>query len=107
MSINIGHLYRKRTVRGLSGNIIDMVDETNGGVIIAKGRVVNQERIDELARIEKDRQTAAQAQAQPVEVPQELSEQRVAAPTKLQEMEKRIEAQDAKLDAILAALKKK
>ena len=107
MSINIGHLYKKRTVRGLSGNIIDMVDEVNGGVIISKGRIINQERIDELARIEKDRQTAAQAAAQPADVPQELSEQRVAAPTKLQEMEKRIEAQDAKLDAILAALSKK
>lgn len=105
-NINIGHLYKKRTVRSLSGNIIDMVDESNGGVIISRGNVVNQERIDELARLEKDRQTAAQAASQPAEVPQELSEQRVAPPTKLQEMEKRIEAQDAKLDAILAALKK-
>ena len=105
-NINVGQLYRKRTVRSLSGNIIDMVDETNGGVIISRGRVVNQERIDELARLEKDRQTAAQAQAQPVEAPQAIAEQRVVAPTKLQEMEKRIEAQDAKLDAILAALKK-
>lgn len=107
MSINVGHLYKKRTVRSLSGNIIDMVDESNGGVIISRGHVVNQERVDELAQLEKDRQTAAQAALQPASVPQELSEQRVAAPTKLQEMEKRIEAQDAKLDAILAALSKK
>lgn len=83
-----------------------MTDESNGGVIISRGKVVNQERIDELAQLEKDRQTAAQAVTQPVSVPQELSEQRVTAPTKLQEMEKRIEAQDAKLDAILAALSK-
>lgn len=94
-------------MRSLSGNIIDMVDESNGGVIISRGHVVNQERVDELAQLEKDRQTAAQAALQPASVPQELSEQRVAAPTKLQEMEKRIEAQDAKLDAILAALSKK
>ena len=42
MSVNIGHLYKKRTVRRLSGNIIDMVDESNGGVNISRGNVVNQ-----------------------------------------------------------------
>ena len=41
-----GHLYRKRTVRRMNGEIIDMVDEADGGVIIAKGRVVNQDKID-------------------------------------------------------------
>lgn len=106
MSINVGHLYRKRTVRSLSGNIIDMIDETNGGVIISKGRAINQERLDELAKIEADKKQAAIAFTQPVSVPDAISEQRVAAPTKLQEMEKRLNDQDGKLDAILSLLSK-
>jgi hypothetical protein len=32
--INIGHLHRKRTVRRMSGEIIDLTDEANGGAII-------------------------------------------------------------------------
>lgn len=104
--INIGHLYKKRTVRGLSGNIIDMVDETNGGVIISKGRVVNQERINELAKIEQDKKNAATAFVTPSEAPSNVVEQRVTTPSKMDELEKRIDSQDAKLDAILAALKK-
>lgn len=105
MSIQIGHLYRKRTVRNLKGDIIDMRDDTDGGVIIAKGRVVNQEKIDEMARKEQDRKTAA-TEATQVHVAPEVAEQRSAAPSKFQELEKRINDQDAKLDAILAAIKK-
>ena len=106
MSIQIGHLYRKRTVRNLSGQIIDMSDETDGGVIISKGRVVNQAKIDEMKKKEDDRKVAARAEAEAVAVPQHIAEERVAAPSKMQELEKRINAQDEKLDAILAALKK-
>lgn len=106
MGINIGHLYRKRTVRKLDGSIYDLVDEADGGVIISKGRVVNQERINEMAKKEMDRRTAATAQTQQVDAPVAVVEERVAPPTKIQEMEKRLDSQDAKLDAILAALKK-
>ena len=99
-----GHLYRKRTVRSLSGNIIDMSDEANGGVIISKGRVVNQEYVDELARKEADRKLAGKAMAEQVTIPD--APDRTAPPSRIDELEKRINSQDAKLDAILAALNK-
>lgn len=102
--INVGHLHRKRVVRRMNGDIIDYTDETDGGVIISKGRVVNQEKIDQEAAKQKDRESAATAFTVEVESPH--AEERVAPPSKMKELEKRIEDQDAKLDAILAALKK-
>jgi hypothetical protein len=105
-NINVGHLYKKRTVRRLSGEIIDLVDEANGGYIIRGGRVVNQELFDEMARKEEDRKIAAQAILNPVAAPAQVEESRTVSPSKLSELEKRIDSQDAKLDAILAALKK-
>lgn len=108
MTVNIGHLYRKRTVRNLSGQVIDMLDETDGsGVIISKGRVVNEQKVIEINKKEEDRKLAAVAFTQEVQAPQAVAEQRVVAPTKIQEMEKKIEDQDKKLDMILEALKKK
>lgn len=104
MSIQIGHLYRKRTVRNLKGQIIDMLDETDGGVIISKGRVINQEKIDEIAKKELDRKTAA-TEATQVHIAPEVAEQRVVAPSKMQELEKKVAEQDEKLDAILGLLK--
>lgn len=90
----------------MSGEIIDMSDEANGGAIISKGRIVNQARIDELAAIEKDKQSAATALTVQVARPVATVEERTVAPSKVETLEKRIDAQDAKLDAILAALKK-
>lgn len=104
MTVNIGHLHRKRMVRNLKGQIIDWTDETDGGDIIRKGRVVNQEKIDEEARKEEDRRTAAQAITAQVSSPH--AEERTVAPTKMQELEKKVEGMESKLDAILAALKK-
>lgn len=63
MSVEVGNLFRKRIVRGLDGHIIELVDETDGGVIIERGRIVNQEKYDEMLKIEKDRALAAQAEA--------------------------------------------
>lgn len=104
MTVNVGHLYRKRTVRNMNGQIVDMSDDTKGGVIIRKGQVVNQEAVDELARIEKDKQSAAQAATAQVASPH--VEERVTQPTKVQELEKKMENMESKLDAILNALKK-
>lgn len=111
MSIQIGNLYRKRTVRRMNGEIIDMTDEANGGALISKGRVVNQERINEIAAIEEDKQKAAQALTAQVVNPNAedrtmKADEVIAKNNKLEELESRIEAQDTKLDAILAALKK-
>ena len=107
MTIQVGHLYRKRTVRNLKGQIIDMVDETDGGVIISKGNVVNQAKMDEIKRKEDDKKVAARAQAEGVSVPQHIVEERASSPSKFQELEKRINDQDSKLDVILELLKKK
>ncbi len=106
MTINIGHLYRKKTVRNLAGQVVDMVDETDGGVIISKGRVINEEKVLELNRKQKDRETAAQSFTVNHDAPEEVREVRTVAPTKMQELEKKVEAQDAKLDAILNLLSK-
>ena len=111
MTINVGHLYKKRTVRRLSGNIIDLIDEANGGYIIKGGRVVNQERFDELRKIEEDKKVAAQAILhQKVD---ESAPDRTVAPNKMEELEKKnealntkVDALDTKLDAILKALNK-
>jgi hypothetical protein len=103
--VEIGHLFKKRIIRNLDGSIRLLQDDTMGGTIIRDGQVVNQEAIDIMAEKEKDRATAA-TEATQVVVPQAVIEERQVAPTKMQEMENRIEAQDDKLDAILALLKK-
>lgn len=105
-SVNVGHLFRKRTVRNLAGQIVDMVDESDGGVIIRRGQVVNEEKVIELNKKEEDRKIAAVASTMQAEVPLAVAEERSIGPSKFKEMEDRITAQDAKLDAILAALKK-
>lgn len=104
MSVNIGQLFRKRTVRKLDGSIYDLVDEADGGVIISKGRIVNQEKIDELAKKQKDRETAAQAITQQVSHP--TAPDRTSSPSKVDALEKKVEGMETKLDAILKALQK-
>lgn len=99
-----GHMARKSTVRDLSGNIINMIDETDGGWIIRNRQVVNQEKFQEYLQREKDKQEAAKAVAHQVTSPN--AEERTTAPSRIETLEKRIDSQDAKLDAILNALKK-
>lgn len=105
-NVTVGHLYKKRTIRNLDGSIRLLQDDTMGGNIIVDGRVVNQEAIDILAEKEKDRQMAA-TEATAVSAPQAVVEERVLAPTKMQELEKKVEDQDKKLDLILGLLQKK
>ena len=88
----------------MSGQIIDLYDEVGGGWIIQKGRVVNQEKYNEMLQKEEDRRKAATAVTQQASSPH--VEERTQAPGKLEALEKRIDSQDAKLDAILLALKK-
>lgn len=101
-----GHLYKRKTVRDTSGNIIEMFDEANGGWIIKGRMIVNQERYDEIAKIEKDKKDSARAITAQVTAPASVEAERTITPTKLDELEKRINLQDSKLDAILEALKK-
>lgn len=106
MSIAVSdHLYKKKVVKDMSGNIIDLYDETDGGWIIRKRQVVNPEKFAELQKKEADRIEAAKAQAYAIQNPQ-ASEARNAPAGKMQELETRIDGMDDKLDAILKALNK-
>src|SRR3990167_1587586 len=104
-----GTLYKKMIRRDLSGNILDFRDDAKGGWIIRDRQIINQARIDELAKIEEDKRKASTAEANAIQAPPEVVEQRLGNPSvsnaKIDALEKRINSQDAKLDAILLALK--
>ena len=107
-NVTAGTLYKKIIRRDLSGNIIDFRDDANGGWIIRDRQIINQARIDEMAKIEEDKRKAATAEALAVQAPPEVVEQRLGIPpSKMKELEERINSQDAKLDAILLALQPK
>lgn len=102
-------------MRDLSGNIINLMDEADGGYIIRNRQVVNQEKFDEMVRKEKDRIEAAKAQTMQVESPNAhlrnqapviQDGQAIVKDTKVDELEKKVNALDSKLDAILQAIKK-
>lgn len=99
-----GNMARKSIVRDMSGNIINLLDETNGGYIIRNRQVVNPERYQELLDIEKDKREAAQAIVHQKVDPQ--APDRTAPPGRVEALEKRVEDMDSKLDAILKAIKK-
>lgn len=105
MAINVGHLFRKRTVRKLDGSIYELSDEADGGVIISKGRVVNQEKINELAKKEEDRRVAGQAEANQTVAP--VNVDRTIAPSKVDALEKKVEGMETNIKAILELLQKK
>ena len=109
MATQVGHLFKKRTVKRLDGSIIDLVDEANGGYIIRSGRVVDEVRYAEVLQKEEDRRKAALAMTEAISVPKEVVAQRTQNPVQVQRMddlENKIKAQDEKLDAILKALAK-
>lgn len=105
------HMYKKRIVRNMTGQIIDLFDEADGGWIIQKGRVVNPERYQDMLQKEQDRRDAAQAVVHQ-KVAEDAPDRTVTGTeaikqgTRLDELEEKIKAQDTKLDAILSALKK-
>lgn len=111
-NINIApRMARKSIVKNTSGQIIDWLDEANGGWIIRKGQIVNEEKYNEFKKIEEDKKLAAQAIAfQKVEevVPERnvTAAEAVAQNNRMDELEKKIGEQDNKLDAILKALQK-
>lgn len=97
-------LYKKRTIRNLSGEIIELLDEANGGYIIRNKQIVNPERWEELQKIERDKIEAAKAITQQVSSPN--AEARTSSPSKVDNLEKRVDGLDSKLDKILKALNK-
>lgn len=103
--VQIGDLRRKRVVRKMDGSIIDWSDDTDGsGAIIVKGRVINQPRIDLEAQRSKDKELAAKAEAMQVSNP--AAPDRNNNPSKMVELEKRVDGMDEKLNQILKALTK-
>ena len=113
-NINIAPRMAKRSVvRDLRGNIIDLIDETDGGYIIRKSQVVNQAKYDEILMKEADRKEAAQAIAKAVTPPPEVVEMRQGGQAskdikeikeQFQEFKKEV---DTKFEAILQAIKSK
>ena len=103
-NIKVGRLAKNRLVKDLGGNIIDWYDEANGGWIVQKRQIVNMDKWNEHLQKEKDRQEAAKAVTMQKVDPK--APDRSVNPSKIDELEKRIDGVDSKLDAILSALKK-
>ena|SRR3990167_2716056 len=107
--INIGTLYKKSILRDISGNIINMIDEADGGYIIRNRQVVNQEKYEDHIRKERDKRIAAQAAAEQVKSPNESMREGIIKtenPSKVEDLEKKVNSMDDKLNAILKALNK-
>lgn len=106
MTINIGHLHKKRTVRNLRGEIVEMVDETKGGDIIRRGRVVNQEALAEVVKIQNDKKVASSAQANAIQAPVEVVAERQQNPGKVEKLEKEVGQMKDDINKILSILTK-
>jgi uncharacterized protein YceH (UPF0502 family) len=113
MTVNIaGHMVRKSITKDTSGNIINLIDEKDGGWIIRNRRVVNEEKWNDLLQKEQDKREAALAATKAVAASSEAQAARnapagaVPQSDKVAALEERLNKQDEKLDAILAALKK-
>ncbi len=101
-NINVsGHMARKSITRDLSGNIINLIDETDGGWIIRNRRVVNEDKYNNLLKKEEDRKIAAKAV---LDQGSSAGVDRTAPPSKVEELNKQI-AEQAKLIAELTAKK--
>lgn len=102
---------KKSIVKNTAGQIIDWYDETNGGWIIRKGQIVNEEKYNEFKKIEEDKRLAAQAIAHQ-KVDDNVPDRTVTATeatkqnTKVEELEQKVNKMDSKLDAIIEALGK-
>ena len=117
MSVNFNPsgLRKKSILRDTNGRIINWLDEANGGWIIRNRQVVNHERYNEEVQKEKDKITAASAIAQQVSAtPENLAlrtgvirtDSPTESPSKVDELEKKVNDMDSKLEAILKAVAK-
>lgn len=96
----------------MSGNIIDWFDEANGGWIIRKYQVVNPERFNEIQKKQKDKEEAAKVLGQAIADPAsfrnpEASADREVAPSKVADLEKRVNNMQEGIDKILEFLNPK
>lgn len=114
MTVNIAsRMARKRVVKDMRGNIIDLIDENDGGYIIRNRQIVNQEKYQEILKKEADKREAAQAMAKAITPPPEVIEMRQGgqASKDIKEMKEQFnefkKEVDTKFDAILQAIKSK
>lgn len=111
MNVNVaGHLYKRKIVKDLAGNIIDLFDEADGGWIIKSRQVVNKEKWEQIKKIEQDKieaaKTSAQAMANPESFQNPEAPDRNFQPTKMEDLEKKVAGLEDKLDLIIKALEK-
>lgn len=109
MSVNVaGHLAKNKIVKDMHGNIIDLYDESQGGWIVQKRAIVNQEAWQRLVQREQDKIEAAKAvtMAKIRDDYPETKEGTNSSTGKVDELEKKVNAMDDKLEQILKALQK-
>ena len=111
VEFNPSNLRKKSITRDIHGNIINWLDEADGGWIIRGRRIVNQEKYDEYVKKEHDKQVAAQAAAQQVAAPAESLALRNGekVETKVEvktDLEKRVDGMESNIAEILKLLKK-
>lgn len=105
MSTQVGRLAKNKIVKGMSGNIIDWFNEEEGGWIIQKGVVINQEAWNKHVQKEQDRLEAAKAVGM-AKIREDYPEQAPHQMKKVEELETKVTAMDDKLNKILEALSK-
>lgn len=103
-----GRMFRKSSTKDINGNLINMIDETDGGWIVRNRQIVNPEKWNEYQKREKDKQEAAKAihhQKTDTNAPD-----RSVAPNQIDALKKEMgdfkKDVDEKFNAIMAALKK-
>lgn len=112
MTVNVASkMSRNKLVKDFSGTIIDWYDDKQGGWIVQKRQVVNQEAWNKYLQIQKDKQEAASAIGK--QKVDNNAPDRTVVPSKVQELEQKQEAMaskieevDTKLDAIIELLRK-
>ena len=112
VDFNPSNLKRKSVLKDMNGNIINLLDEADGGWIIRGRQIVNQDKWNQILQKEEDKRLAAQAQAQQVSAPKHIEDLRAGKKestpnplSKVDELEKKVDNMESKLDAILAKLK--
>lgn len=108
MTTVVGRLAKNKIVKDLNGGIIDWFDEANGGWIVQKRMIVNQEVWNNHLQKEQDKIEAASAISKAKirdDYPENADGTNSSSP-KVQELENKVNAMDDKLNAIIEALKK-
>jgi len=112
ISFNPSALRKKSILRDTNGQIINWLDETNGGWIIRARQVVNQARYDEEVKKEEDKRKASKAIVEQVSAtPEQLAMRSGKIPLTtpkditVDELKKKVDNMESKLDAILSKLK--